>query len=118
MMLREKFQALRKSLKPKRNKYGAKKTTIDGIIFHSKLEASYYEFLKRQQQSGTILFFLRQVPITLPGPSKYIADFFIFFADGSVNFVDVKGKDTPISALKRKQVEDLYPFAIELITKI
>lgn len=101
-----------------KHKFGAIRTERDGQKFDSKLEARYYDSLKLQQLSGGIVFFLRQVPFWLPGNVKYLADFQIFHSDGTVSFVDVKGKDTPMSILKRKQVEALYPVVIEVVTKV
>ena len=54
-----------------------------------------------------------QVPFHLPGGVKYILDFLIFWANGEVTFVDVKGMKTAIYILKKKQVEDLYKIKIE-----
>ncbi len=101
-----------------RHKYNAKRTEIDSLKFDSKLEASYYAHLKLLQQAGVILFFLRQVPFHLPGNVTYRADFMSFYSDGSVEIVDCKGFDTPGSRLKRKQVEDLYPVSIKIVTKV
>lgn len=98
------------------HKYFAKPTNVDGIRFSSKLEASYYSKLKMLRNAGEIVFFLRQVPFDLPG-CKYLADFQIFWRSGDVSFIDVKGIDTPVSKLKRKQVEDLYPVKIQVVEK-
>lgn len=40
--------------KAKRSKYGAVKTTVDGIVFHSAKEARRYTELKLLQQAGRI----------------------------------------------------------------
>lgn len=101
-----------------RHKYNAKPTEVDEIRFPSKLEASYYKFLKLCQKSGQVLFFLRQIPFDLPGKTKYLADFMVFYADGTVQIIDVKGKDTPLSLIKRKQTEELYPVKIEVVSKV
>jgi hypothetical protein len=103
-------------MKIPRHKFNAVRVEKDDQKFDSKLEARYYDSLKLQQRAGLIIFFLRQVPFHLPGKVKYISDFQIFHADGSVSFVDVKGQDTPLSILKRKQVEALYPVTIEVVT--
>lgn len=105
-----------------KHKYGAKRTEIDCIKFDSKIEAKYYQALKLHQKSGSLLFFLRQTPFHLPGGIKYVCDFTEFWAptkddQGSVVFTDVKGYDTPVSKLKRKQVEDLYGIKINIVTK-
>ena len=101
-----------------KNKYAAVKTKRDGKTFHSKIEARYYDQLKLRQMAGEVKFFLTQVPFALPGNVKYVADFAIFLSDGTVEFIDVKGRDTPLSKTKRKMVEDLYPVTIKIITKV
>ena len=101
-----------------RHKFGAVRCERDGKKFPSKLERRYYDQLKIRQQNGEVLFFLCQVPFDLPGNIKYWCDFEVFFTDGSVEFVDTKGRDTPVSINKRKQVEDLYPIQIKIVTKV
>lgn len=98
-----------------KHKFGAKRCETDGIKFPSKLEAKYYGLLKIRQQAGDVVFFLRQVPFFLPGGIKYIVDFQVFLADGTVEFVDTKGKDTPLSLSKRTIVEALYPIKIRIV---
>lgn len=99
-----------------RHKFRAQKCESDGFKFPSKLEARYYAQLKLKQLAGEVLFFLRQVPFHLPGGVKYIADFQVFYADGSVQFIDTKGKDTPLSSSKRKIVESIYPIQIKIVS--
>lgn len=95
------------------SKYNAKITIEDGIKFRSKKEANYYVELKaRRDVLKEVLFFLPQVPIRLPGGTKYIVDFIEFMADGSYRFIDVKGKKTPAYIKNKKQVEALYPITI------
>lgn len=98
-----------------RHKFNAKPTTIDNIRFSSKKEARYYSELKIRQKAGEVLFFLRQVPISLPGNVKYVVDFLVFLTDGSVEFIDVKGMSTPLFIAKKKMVEELYPFKIMIV---
>lgn len=98
---------------PIRHKFNAVKTECDGIGFDSKKEARYYEELKARQASGDVLFFIRQVGLDLPGGVKYRVDFVVFRADGTVEFVDVKGMKTPMYAMKKKQVEAQYPIKIK-----
>lgn len=97
----------------KKNKYGAKKTQVDGITFDSQKEAKYYEDLKLRVVSGEVVFFLRQTAFDLPGNVKYKVDFQEFHSDGTVRFIDVKGMRTSMYILKKKQVENLYPVTIE-----
>lgn len=95
-----------------RHKFNAKPQEYDGIKFASKAEAKRYIELKVKRQRGEIIFFLRQVPFYLAGGVKYICDFMIFWADGSVTFEDVKGMKTPLYIAKKKMVESTYPVEI------
>ena len=97
-----------------RHKYGARKAEADGIIFSSKKEAAYYQKLQMTKSSGSLLFFLRQVPFHLPGNVRYVVDFVEFWKDGTVRFVDVKGFKTESYKAKKRMVEDIYsPVKIE-----
>ena len=100
---------------PTRHKFSAVQTESDGIKFSSKKEARYYQNLKLRHRAGEVLFFLRQVPIHLPGGVKLVVDFQEFHADGSVHFVDTKGFETESFKAKRRMVESLYPFKIETV---
>lgn len=113
------FRAIRND-KSKKHKYGAIRCESNGIKFPSKLEKMYYERLLEEQKRNGIDFFLRQVPFALPGNTKYIVDFVIFYTGHSwnntaVQFVDVKGKMLPMAILKIKQVEALYPIKIKIV---
>lgn len=96
-----------------RHKFNAKPTELDGIRFSSKKEARYYAELKLRKESGAVVFFLRQVPLHLPGKTKYVVDFVEFLSNGTVEFIDVKGMSTAMYKLKKKQVEALYPIEIK-----
>ncbi len=95
-----------------RHKFHARPTELDGIKFASRKEADYYSNLLLLQKGGLLLFFLRQVPFHLPGGVKYVVDFAEFWADGSVQFVDVKGHKTESYKAKKRIVESLYPVTI------
>jgi hypothetical protein len=111
-----------KFIKPSRHrlkhKFGAIRCERDGRKFPSKLERSYYDKLQILQKTGEVLFFLRQISFDLPGKTRYVCDFQVFYADGTISFVDTKGKDTALSLAKRKIVEDLYPITIEIVSKV
>jgi hypothetical protein len=104
---------------PKKNKFGAKKQTINGIVFDSKAEAEFYLYLLSRQQNGEIQSFERQVTYTLLDrfkkagktyrPIEYIADFVVTNTNGSVDVVDVKGTKTREFQIKRKLFEARYP---------
>lgn len=96
----------------KPSKYGAKRTEVDGIVFHSKREAERYQELKLLEQAGHIRMLELQpaYPISVNGVHicKVILDFRYF--EGQTRSVeDVKGVDNALSRLKRKLVEAAYP---------
>jgi len=100
--------------KPKRrSKYNNQKVKVDGINFDSKKEARYYRELKFRVKMGEVSYFLLQVPIRLPGGIVYKVDFIEFWVDGSVHYIDVKGKRTRVYINKKKTVEAVYPIRIE-----
>jgi hypothetical protein len=102
-------------MKRLKHKFNAQPCKADGIKFASKRERHWYYFLKGQQNVGEVLFFLRQVPFNLPGNTSYRCDFMVFYASGEIAFLDVKGVETPMFVMKKKQVEDLYPITIECV---
>jgi hypothetical protein len=106
-----------------RNKYNAKRTEYTSPLngtrtYDSKAEAAYAAKLDIDRAAGIIDWWLPQVPIRLPGGVTYRADFLVnHWADGGddLEFVDVKGRDTAMSKLKRKQVADLYGIEIKVV---
>ena len=100
-----------------RHKFGAKKAERDGIKFASMLEARYYDTLQLLIKAGEVVFFLCQVPFHLPGGVKYVVDFQVFYSDGTVDFVDVKGLETKEFIAKKKMVEALYPVTITVLKR-
>jgi hypothetical protein len=57
-------------------------------------------------------FFLRQIPFYLRGNVRYVCDFQIFWANGTVTFEDFKGMKPPTYKAKKKMVEAIYPIHI------
>lgn len=104
-------------MKHLRHKFGARRTEANGRAYASKAEARYAQGLALQQRAGELLFWLEQVPVPLPGKTKYVVDFVEFWANGTVRFVDVKGVQTETFRLKKRQVEEIYPFEIEVIKR-
>lgn len=103
---------------PARSKYGAVRTAVDGITFHSAAEARRYGQLKLLERAGHI----RQIElqpvyvIEIGGMRvcKVILDF--RYWEGQTRVIeDVKGKDTAISRLKRKLVEAQFGVKITLV---
>lgn len=112
------LQKLKEKQKRLKHKFKASPCERNGIKFPSKLERAYYDKLLLLQKSGEVVFFLRQVGFDIPGNRRYFADFLVFWADGTADIVDTKGKDTEISKLKRDQVEELYPIKINIVKKV
>lgn len=118
MTIQELKKLRKKKKKVLKHKFKAIRCERNGIKFPSKLERSYYDQLRLWQKSGKVIFFLRQVGFDLPGKVRYFCDFIVFWDDGTVDVVDTKGRDTPISIMKRKQVETIYPIEIKIVKKV
>ncbi|MEK3887748.1 DUF1064 domain-containing protein [Bacillus sp. FSL K6-3431] len=111
--------------KPKRSKYGNKKTTLDGIVFDSKAEAKYYQQLKWLQECKEILFFRTQLRYLLQEAFEkngkthrkieYVADFEVHRKDGSIEVIDVKGVKTDVFRMKEKMFHKKYSHKLYLI---
>ena len=116
-----------------------KKTEIDGITFDSQTEAEYYLYLKQLQADGHIINFTMQDEWILqdkyliadgqridgsnpdfkryqkanPGCTvqaiKYISDFKVYYTDGSIQVIDVKGQKTVDFKIKEKMFNYRYP---------
>lgn len=99
----------------RRSKHGNRPTTVDGIRFQSKREARLYERLKLQREAGEVSYFLRQVPMHLPGGTRYIVDFIVFMRDGRVRYLDAKGFETKVFKLKKREIQHHYPVEIECV---
>lgn len=89
----------------RRNKYGAIRTTVDGITFHSKKEAARYEVLRDLAAAGGIANLRLQVSHTLHVNGqkicRYISDFEYDLEDRHIT-EDVKGRITDVYRLKKK----------------
>lgn len=80
-------------------------------------EMAYYQYLETLQRAGVITHFLWQVPFHLPGSVRYRLDFMVFYTDGNIDHVDIKGMVTAEFKIKKKQVEALYPVRIRCLKK-
>jgi hypothetical protein len=100
------------------NKYNAKKTKIDGMVFDSRREANRYVKLREMERNGEISDLKRQVREELIPPFDcqgkhfrgiyYVVDFVYTDSDGDVIWEDVKGMKTQIYLMKRKLVAYRY----------
>ena len=97
----------------KSNKYNARKTTVCGHTFDSKREAEVYLELLAQKQAGEIIRIGFQPSYTLLAGFKdnqgnkqraitYTADFFVTYADGRNEVIEVKGVRTRDYLLRKK----------------
>ena len=123
----------------KMGKIKHKKTEVDGIVFHSKMESRYYELLKCKLESGEIKsfelqpeFILQEKFIIVDGKTilgsdpefnklkrqtkaptvqaiKYISDFKVEYLDGRIEIVDTKGQETADFKIKKKMFMYKYP---------
>jgi len=100
------------------NKYGAKRTTVDGIKFHSKGEAGRYSTLKILERGGGIscLELQPKYPIVINGVRvcNVILDF-RYIQDDRLVVEDFKGVDTAMSRLKRKMVKAMYDIDVIIV---
>ena len=97
----------------KANKYNARKTTVYGRTFDSKREAEIYLDLLSRKQHGEIIRIGLQPSYTLlegfrdnQGNKQraitYTADFFVTYADGRNEVIEVKGMRTRDYMLRKK----------------
>lgn len=99
----------------KNNKYRSKRCKVDNYNFDSIKEAEYYKLLKLLLKNGDIEYFSCQDRIYITKTSWYEVDFIVKHIDGTKEYIDVKGYDTPVSKLKRRQVRDLHNIEVKLI---
>ena len=101
------------------NKYSAKRTEIDGIVFDSKKEAQYYATLKILCRAKIVKSFERQVRYELQPAFRYngkairainyVADFVVTYPDGHIEVIDVKGVRTKEYKMKAKMLIYQHP---------
>lgn len=100
-----------KTVKPKKNKYGAVRKEVDGHSFHSTGEAKRYLMLKQEQELGMISFLLiqKKYPLIVNGVhiEDYVADF-VYMDEGRLVIEDFKGYRTPVYEIKKKLMFALY----------
>lgn len=104
----------------RKNKYGAKKTTLDGLKFDSKAEAKFYAALKQREKEGEVHSVELQRPYTLTIEGKLIATYkadFVFWdqIEERWRVVDVKGVVTPVFRLKQKMMKAIYGIDVEVV---
>lgn len=112
------------------SKYGNKGTIVDGIKFSSQKEARRYMELKLLKQAGIVKGFEMQPRYLLQEAFRkngkliraiyYVADFKVFWKDGSVTIEDVKGAYmTEVFKIKRKLWDFKYPdLELKIVTNV
>ena len=105
--------------KPKKSKYGAVKTEVDGITFASKHEASRYLELWLLEQgreitkpppAGTVWL----IPKSKYGMTiRYIDSFTYNDGNGQLIVEDAKGVKTPVYRIKRRLMAELKGIEIK-----
>ena len=99
------------------SKYNAKKTNIDGVTFDSKMEAREYGTLKMRKLAGEIKHFDLHPVVTLPGNIQWRLDFMVYYPNGKIEAVDVKGFETQAFKLKLKLFNSTHPLAPLVVRK-
>ena len=112
-----------------RNKYNTSpkdQRTHEGIVFDSKLEMNYYKRLlllknatmKELKVVDIKMQYVFQLSVNEKKVCKYVCDFVVTYADGRIEYIDVKGFKTAIYRLKKKFVEAQFGIEIIEITKV
>lgn len=99
-------------------KYGNKKVMFDGHKFDSKMEADYYRYLSILKFKGEIKDFethpkfILQKGFVYKGKKiseiTYTSDFKVFYNDGTVGIIDVKGSKTNEFKIKEKMLKFMF----------
>lgn len=112
-----------KAVQPRQraNKYGAKKVSIDGVVFDSKSEAKRYCALRDLEKAGVIKNLELQPSFVFDHKGwricKYTADFRYVDSEGVSVVEDVKGyAGNSYDTLRRKLIEAEYGVSIRLVT--
>jgi hypothetical protein len=119
-----KVNAILRRPAPKRNKFNAKKTVVDGITFDSKREAQVYGELKLREKAGEIydLTIHPKYELDVLGTviCRYTADFCFYESAPPNEFrvVDVKSPPTAKKrdfVMTRKLMRACYGIDVEVI---
>lgn len=95
----------------RKNKYNAVRREYNGVWYDSTFEAKYAEELDWRIKAKEIDRWERQVRMSLDVNEKHICNYFIdfkvFYPDGTIEYVEVKGFATAVWQLKWKLFEAL-----------
>ncbi len=99
--------------KPKRAKYGSRKTEHAGRVFDSQREANRFAELDLMLRAGEIVCLALQVPFQLSPTVRYVADFVYRTRGGAWVVEDAKGVRTKEYSLKKRLMKDLLGIEIK-----
>lgn len=96
---------------PRKHKYNAKPVDDPegGQKFPSTQEFKDVTELRRMVRAGEIMSVSRQAMVLLPGGITWAIDALIHHNDGTVEYFESKGKDTPDFVMKEKLFREKYP---------
>lgn len=104
------------------NKYRNVPCIIDGITFQSTKEGEFYKTLKILQRAGEVIKFERQVRYKLKVKGilicEYWADFAVWWKDGRLEVIDVKGEATakiPLFQVKKKLMLACHGIVVKIV---
>ncbi len=97
------------NVKNPKNKYNAKKTVFGGRKYDSKFEAKVAADLEWRKKAGELKEIIPQfkIPLAVNGHhiANYYMDFKVIHKDGQVEFIEVKGFETPVWRMKWRILE-------------
>ena len=103
---------------PRPHKYGARRTTVDGIAFDSKAEARRYGILKVLADAGKIADLELQPAFRCEVNGRHICSYradFRYRQGGEVIIEDVKGATPRDFTMRKNLVEALHGVSITVI---
>lgn len=104
-----------------KNKYNSKVSSYNGRNYHSALECNYAIDLDWRVKAGEIKSWENQykIDLTLNGVHicNYFIDFKVTYADGHVEYHEVKGFETDVWRIKWKLSRAIYPDYIFVLIK-
>jgi hypothetical protein len=100
-----------------RSKFGAESCIYENRRYHSRKEAAYARDLDLRRHDADerrrVVAVEPQFKVSLDVNGKhvtnYFVDFRVTFGDGSVQWIEVKGFETPEWIIKRRLFEAIYP---------
>lgn len=99
------------------NKYNAKKTQIDGIVFDSQAEADFYEELKLYQEMKLLKIIKLQPKVYLTDAKILYKPDFLIEENGKMVYIDVKGMETQGFKIKKRLWKHYGPGILRILKR-